>query len=175
VPPDLKKKAVSALLRKERYKRNAAGCDSYSKINYTDIHKPQVGLGKRSMGVGPETGQLCEPLRRRRIRRNEACPEGGTVDIATDAIFGAQAAAGLTPSLRRVLAGWRANAHRPAMALAGVLRSPSTEKTISISAREVSTGASWTTVIPFLLAVAQWLMKRLPKRMMVLLRITVER
>ena len=40
------------------------------------------------MGGGPEAGQLCEPLRLRRVRRNEAGPEGGTVDIARGAIFG---------------------------------------------------------------------------------------
>ncbi len=57
------------------------------------------------MGVGPEAGQLCESLRRRQFRRNEAGPEGGTVAIAAGVIFGAQAAAGLTPSLRRVSAG----------------------------------------------------------------------
>jgi hypothetical protein len=73
------------------------------------------------MGVGPETGQQCEPLRRRRFRRNEAGLEGGTVAIAAGVIIKAQAAAGLTPSLRRVLAGWRTNAHRPAMTLTVVL------------------------------------------------------
>ncbi len=86
----------------------------------TDIHIPQVGLGKGSMGGGPEAGQRCEPRRLRRVRRNEAGPEGGTVDMATGVVFGAQAAAGLTPSLRRVFAGWRANAHGPARTLTGV-------------------------------------------------------
>ncbi len=72
------------------------------------------------MGVGPEAGQPCEPLGLCRVRRNEAGPEGGTVDRATGVLFGAQAAAGLTPSLRRVMAGWRAKAHRSARTLTGV-------------------------------------------------------
>jgi hypothetical protein len=92
------------------------------------------------MGVGPEAGHLCETLGLRRVRRNEAGPEGGTADMATGAIFGAQAAAGLTPSLRRVLAGWRADAHRPAMGLTVVFSIP-----IPIATREVSTGTSWIT------------------------------
>jgi hypothetical protein len=40
--------------------------------------------------------------------------------MATGVVSGAQAAAGPTQSLRRVLAGWRANAHRPARTLTGV-------------------------------------------------------
>ena len=85
-----------------------------------DIHETRTCLGKRPVGVGPEAGQLFEPLRVHRGRRNEAGPEGGTVGIATGDIFGAMAAAGHTQSLPRVLAGWRANAHRPAMTPAGV-------------------------------------------------------
>ncbi len=72
------------------------------------------------MGVGPEAGQRCEPLGLRRVHRNEAGPEGGTVDTATGGISGAQTTAGLAQSLRRVLAGWRANAHRPVRTLTGV-------------------------------------------------------
>jgi hypothetical protein len=63
--------------------------------------------------MGPQAGQLSEPLRPSWECRYSAFPEGLQTIITSPLMRSYPSTAVLTRPLRRVLAAWRTDAHRP--------------------------------------------------------------